>query len=53
MRYKEEIIYTEGGEAQAAQGSCGCPIPGSVQDQAGRDSGQPGLVEGVCLWQVG
>ena len=33
--------------AQAAQSSCGCPIPGSAQGQAGRGWGQPGLVEGV------
>jgi len=25
----------------------GCPLPGSVQGQVGRDSEQPGLVEGV------
>ena len=33
--------------AQVAQRSCGCPIPGSVQGQAGRGLEQPGLVEGV------
>ena len=33
--------------AQAAQRSCDCPLPGSVQSQAGWGSEQPGLVEGV------
>jgi len=47
--YKEEILYSEGGEAveQVAQRSCGCPLPGSVQGQAGWGFEQPGLVEGV------
>ena len=31
---------------QAAQGGCGCPIPGGIQGQAGYGSGQPGLVVG-------
>ena len=37
IRGEEEILHTEGGEAlaQAAQRSCGCPIPGGVQDLAG------------------
>jgi len=30
-----------------SQRSCGCPLPGSVQGQAGWDFEQPGLVEGV------
>jgi len=49
MRYKEEILYSEGGEAleRVAQRSCGCPLPESVQGQAGRGFEQPGLVEGV------
>ena len=33
--------------AQAAQRSCGCPLPGSVQGQVGWSSEQPGLVEDV------
>ena len=33
--------------AQVAQRSCGCPLPGSVHDQAGWGFEQPGLVEGV------
>ncbi|KAK4832523.1 hypothetical protein QYF61_023855 [Mycteria americana] len=35
LHYKEEILHYEGGEAleQVAQRNCGCPIPGSVQDQ--------------------
>ena len=47
--YKEEILYCEGGEAltQVAQESGGCPLPGSVQGQAGRGFEQSGLVEGV------
>ena len=32
---------------QTAQRSCGCPLPGSVQGQAGQGFDQPGLVEGV------
>jgi len=32
---------------QVAERSCGCPLPGSVQVQAGQGSEQPGLVEGV------
>ena len=28
------------------QGGCGCPIPEGIQGQAGRGSGQPGLVIG-------
>jgi len=49
MRYKEEILYCEGGEAlaQVAQRSCGCPLPGSVQGQVGWSSEQPGLGEGL------
>ena len=42
-------FFTQCGEAlaQAAQRSCGCPIPGGVQGQAGWGFGQPGLVGGV------
>ena len=42
-------FFTVNGEtlAQAAQRSCGCPLPGRVQGQVGRGFGQPGLVEGV------
>ena len=49
MRYKKEILYCEGGEAleYVAQRSCGWPLPGSVQGQAGRGFEQPGLLEGV------
>jgi len=32
--------------ALAAQRSCGCPIPGSVQGQVGWDFEQPDLVGG-------
>ena len=49
MRSKEGILHSEGGEAlaQVAQRSCGCPLPGSAQGQAGWSSEQPDLVEGV------
>ncbi|PKU41234.1 hypothetical protein llap_8471 [Limosa lapponica baueri] len=42
-------FYCEAGETpeQVAQRSCRCPIPGSVQDQAGWGFEQPGLVGGV------
>jgi len=42
------VFHTEGDGAleQVAQGGCGCPIPGGIQDQAGCGSGQPGLVVG-------
>ena len=38
--------YREGNKvlAQAAQRSCGCPIPGDVQGQASWGPGQPDLV---------
>jgi len=41
-------FHSEGGDAlgQVAQGGCGYPIPGGIQDQAGCGSGQPGLVVG-------
>ena len=49
MRSKEEILPHEGAEAlaQAAQRSCGCPLPGRAQGQAGWGWEHPGLVEGV------
>ena len=41
--------------AQAAQRSCGCPLPGRVQGQVGWSSEHPGLVEDVPAhgWRVG
>jgi len=44
-----ETLYYGGGEVleQVAQRSCGCPIPGSVQGQAGWSFEQPSLVEAV------
>lgn len=41
-----ENFFTEGSEAlaQAAQRSCGCPIPGDVQGWLGVGPGQPELV---------
>lgn len=37
IRYKEEILHEEGGEAlvQADERSCGCPICGDIQGQVG------------------
>ena len=50
MRCQEEILYSGSGEAlaQAAQRSCGCPIPGGVQDRVVRLDG--GL--GSWIWWV-
>ena len=47
MRYKEEILYHEGGETleQVVQRSCGCAIVGSVQGQVGC----PCLLQGFGL----
>ena len=49
IRYKDEILYYESSEAlaQAAQRSCGFPLPGSVQSQVGWGFEQPVLAEGV------
>jgi len=49
MRYWEEILPSEGGEAlaQVAQRSCGCPLLGRAQGQVGWSSEHPGLVEDV------
>jgi len=46
---RRKILHSEGGEAleQAAQSSCGCPLPGSVQAQVGWGFEQPGILEGV------
>ncbi|XP_051470795.1 uncharacterized protein LOC127382792 [Apus apus] len=43
------VLESEGrlGSAQAAQSSCGCPIPGSVEGQVGWGLEQPGLVGDV------
>ena len=45
---RRKFFHTESGDTleQAAQGGCGCPIPGGIQGQAGCGSGQPGLVVG-------
>ena len=37
----------------AAQRSCGCPLPGSVQGQVGWSSEQPGLVGDVSAHDRG
>jgi len=49
MRWKEGILSGEGGEAlaQAAQRSCGCPIPENAQGQVGRGWEQPAQVADV------
>jgi len=55
MRRKKEILHSEDGAAlaQAAQRSCGCPLPGKVQGQVGQGSEQPGLVEGSLPMEEG
>ena len=54
-RYQEEILPCEGGETleQVAQRGCGCPLPGSIQGQAGWDCEQPGLEGEVSLPTAG
>lgn len=49
LRYKEEVLHYEGGEAleQMAQRSSGCPLTGSVKGWVGWNSELLGLVEGV------
>ena len=44
-----EVLYQESGRVleQAAQSSCGCPIPGGFQCQNAWGPGQPGLVLNV------
>ena len=48
-RYQEEILYCEGGQTlkRVAQRGCWCPLPGSIQGQAGQGFEQPHLEEGV------
>ena len=45
---RKKVFHTKGGDTmeQVAQGSCGWPIPGGTEGQAGCGSGQPGLVVG-------
>ena len=45
--YKEDIFYTEGGEAleRVAQRGGRCTLPGNNQGQIGRSSEQSDLVE--------
>jgi len=49
IRYKEEILCCEGGEAleHVAQRNCEYPFPGSVQGQVGWGFEQSDLMEGV------
>ena len=44
----------ESGEVleQAAQRSCGCPIPGGVQEQVGWGPGQPGVMPELVAGRV-
>jgi len=46
---RKTIFYSEGGETleQVTQRGSGGPIPGNIQDQVGRGSEQPGIVEDV------
>lgn len=46
---REKIFTVQGSEGpeQVGQGSCGCPVLGSVQGQVEWDPEQPGLLEGV------
>lgn len=48
VRLAAPCFHSEGGSAleQVAQWSCGCPISGSIQDQAGGHTGQPNLLSG-------
>ena len=54
-RYQEKILYCEGKETleQVAQGDCGCPIPESIQGQAGWGCEQPGLEGSVPAYSRG
>ena len=47
--YKEEVFYSEGGEAlaQVAQRAGGCPIPRDIQSQAEQGSEQPDGAIGI------
>ena len=49
VKHFRTFLHYEGGEAleQIARRGCGCPLPGSVQGQAGWGFEQPDLVEGV------
>jgi len=50
VRFRLDIrkkVFTVRMMKQVTQRSCGCPLPGSAQGQAGRSSEQPCLVEDV------
>ena len=49
------ILYWEGGETleQVSQWGCRCPLPGSIQIQAGWSFEQPGLLGGVPAYSRG
>ena len=55
LEVRRKILHSEGGEAlaQTVQGSCGCPVPGHVQGQAGWGFGQPGLLGGIPAYGRG
>ena len=45
---RADLVWISGRSyLQVAQRSCGCPLPGGIQDQAGWGFEQPGLVSGV------
>lgn len=47
--FSQEVLYSEDGEIleNVAQSSCGYPIPGGAEGQAGGSSKQSGLVKNV------
>ena len=49
----EDVLDSVGPEHDVSQRSCGCPIPGSVQGQAGWGFEQAGLAEGVPVYGKG
>jgi len=52
---RKEILYCEGRKTleQAAQWGCGCPLPGSIQGQAGWGFEQPGLEGAILAYSMG
>lgn len=47
------LLHSEGGKALAEVVQSGCPIPGGVQHQVGRDPGQPDLPGAVLAYGRG
>lgn len=54
MTSGDTCLCNEGGQAlaEAAQRSCGCSIPRSVQGKVGWSSEKHGIVEGVPAFQI-